>query len=115
MSKLIFILVAILSVLACGGCARYVMQSADQGVVAIPMNTNIWPFAYRDEAHKMMIEHFPEGYIVEQEREAVVGQTTQFDEVVDGFGVATTNHDREWQIHYRSKQSSSNDLGPSNK
>ena len=48
-----------------------------------------------------MQQHFPEGYVVDLEEEAVVGQTTSIDDNCDWFSVETTSNDYEWRIHYR--------------
>lgn len=71
-------LVATVVLLGGGGCggARYVMQDASGGVVAIPANSNSWPTHYRDEAEKLMRQKCPDGYVIDREEEVVVGQTT---------------------------------------
>lgn len=63
-----------------------------------------------------MTQHFPEGYVIEREEEAVVGQKTDFQEDRDGgsvklgkfeigsgqsSGTSTTINQTEWRIHYR--------------
>lgn len=99
------------------GCARQVVRGQNHGVVAIPSNSNTWPFRYRDEAHQIMSEHFPEGYEIEHEEEVVVGQTTRVDSDTDTskvkvFGPLSvgaektriterTKDDTEWRIYYR--------------
>jgi hypothetical protein len=101
------------------GCttARYVMRNQEQGVIAIPANTNRWPSRNREKADSLMKEHFPSGYIVEHEEEFVVGQTTQYDEDRSGdvgllgnrvvlstgsrSGRATTTDQTEYRIYYR--------------
>jgi hypothetical protein len=61
----------------CGGGARLVQGGGDGGgVVAIPANNNTWPFHYREKAEKMMTERCPNGYVVMEEKEVVVGQKT---------------------------------------
>lgn len=103
------------------GCqsARYVMRDQMQGVVAIPSNSNAWPSYHRRNAEKLMAEHFPEGYLIEREEEAVIGQTTNFSEnnnggmipigkkpvisigAVSTSGSATTVNATEYRLHYR--------------
>ena len=101
------------------GCnARQVIRERDYGVVAIPANSNAWPFHYRDKATKIMSEHFPEGYEIVREEEVVVGKTTHIDEdvkkknlevVEDVFSVGTTQREvttttqdkTEWRISYQ--------------
>ncbi len=104
--------------IALSGCAaaRYVMKDGDSGVVAIPMNSNSWPSHHRERAEKLMSEHFPAGYYIEREEEAVVGQNTTFKEDSDGgtvklgkfeigkgnrSGTETTTNQTEWRIYYR--------------
>ena len=106
--------------LAATGCqsARYVMRDPAQGVVAIPDNSNGWPSYNRKKAEKLMQEHFPEGYVIDREEEAVVGQTTNFSENSNGSiipvgkkptlgigigstsGTATTVNATEYRLHY---------------
>ena len=113
-------LLAFLSLsLALYGCttARRVVKASDHGVIAIPSDSNAWPFRYREKAEELMAQHFPEGYVIEHEEEAVVGQTTHIDtDESDGvvhasrhvsIGTGTTNTTvtttdaTEWRIHYR--------------
>lgn len=49
----------------CQGCARYVLLEPNAGVVAIPANLP----SYRKQAHKLMLERFPEGYVIDREEE----------------------------------------------
>ena len=64
------------------GCqtARYVRKDGAYGEVAIPNNSNSWPHYNRDQATKLMAEHFPEGYEVDVEEESVIGQKTDYSE-----------------------------------
>lgn len=68
------------------GCssARYVLRESDRGIVAIPANTNTWPWKHRDDAEKLMQQHFPVGFQINREAEAVVGKTTTSGEDTDG-------------------------------
>jgi hypothetical protein len=68
------------------GCssARYVLRDSDRGIVAIPANTNMWPWKHRDDADRLMNEHFPGGYQIDRELEEVVGKTTTTGEDTDG-------------------------------
>lgn len=106
--------------LAVAGCqsARYVMRDQTQGVVAIPDNSNSWPSYNRKKAEKLMQEHFPEGYVIDREEEAVIGQTTNFSENSNGSlipvgkkptigigvgstsGTATTTNATEYRLFY---------------
>lgn len=107
------------------GCqtARYVRKDGAFGEVAIPSNSNSWPHYNRDQATKLMAEHFPEGYEVDVEEEAVIGQRTDYSENGSGAGVpirigrnvglgvgignktgtATTTNKTEWRFRYRRK------------
>lgn len=53
--------------------ARYVSKGPETGEVALKADTP----AYREEAHKLMAAHFPEGYEIVWESEKVVGQTVR--------------------------------------
>lgn len=107
------------------GCqtARYVRKDGAYGEVAIPSNSNSWPYYNRDQAEKLMTQHFPEGYEVDVEEEAVIGQKTDYSENGSGAGVpirigrnmgigvgignktgtATTTNKTEWRFRYRRK------------
>ena len=100
------ILVWALTATTLTGCARYVAREATRGVVAIPSSSNGWPFRHRDSAHELMSEHFPAGYVIEREEEAVVGQTTNTDKTAFGGKRSTTRDDTEWRIYYRRQDAS---------
>lgn len=107
------------------GCqtARYVRKDGAYGEVAIPSNSNSWPYYNRDQATKLMSEHFPEGYEVDVEEESVIGQKTDYSENGTGAGMpirigrgmgigvgvgnktgtATTTNKTEWRLRYRRK------------
>lgn len=80
------------------GCqsARYVLKEDDRGVVAIPASTLTWPINYREQAGKLMQQHFPEGYVVEKEEEIVVGEVTHFREDSNG---SVTSPDADTTAH----------------
>lgn len=79
-------LALVVTVVGLSGCqsARYVLRESDRGIVAIPANTNIWPWKHRDDAEKLMKQHFPAGYQIDREVEEVVGKTTTSGEDTDG-------------------------------
>ena len=79
-------LALVVTVVGLSGCqsARYVLRESDRGIVAIPANTNIWPWKHRDDAEKLMKQHFPEGYQFDREVEEVGGKTTTSGEDTDG-------------------------------
>jgi hypothetical protein len=60
------------------GCqsARLVEVRSDGGVVAIPNNSNTWPFYYRDKAEAMLKQKCPNGYVIDHEEEVVTGTVT---------------------------------------
>jgi hypothetical protein len=68
-------LLALVAASGCGG-ARFVSVTPNGGVVAVPSNTNSWPFHYRDSAEKLMAEKCPNGYVIDKEEAVVVGQKT---------------------------------------
>jgi hypothetical protein len=68
----------LLVLLGVAGCqsARFVVADEKGGVVAIPSNTDMWPFKYRSQAEELMARKCPQGYRIVHEEEVVVGQTT---------------------------------------
>lgn len=114
-------LLLIVSTSMLSGCsgARRVVKATDHGVIAIPADTNSWPMHHREKAEELMAAHFPDGYVIEHEEEAVIGKNTQIDtDGTDGIihasrhvsiGTGTTNttvtttDKTEWRIHYRRK------------
>lgn len=113
------LVVAVVAV-SVSGCqsARYVLRESDRGIVAIPANTNMWPWKHRDDAEKLMQQHFPNGYQIDREFEEVVGKTTTSGEDSDGQTVklaeglvtldtgqrrstSTTTDVTEYRIEYR--------------
>jgi hypothetical protein len=101
------------------GCAsaRYVRLDGNEGVVAIPSNTE----ANRKKATELMSQKFPQGYEIIHEEEVVTGTTAVTQTNTDRKGdpilaalhiapvqettnQATTYHDqKEWRIWFRSK------------
>jgi hypothetical protein len=59
------------------GCssARMVSWSGNEGVVAIPRDSDVWPCYSRTEASKLMAEKCPTGYQIVEEGEVVTGKT----------------------------------------
>ena len=117
-SLLLLVAGACLGATGCGG-ARYIVKEANGGIVAIPYNGNSWPGYYRDKADKLMADHFPEGYVIEREEEAVIGQHTNYSQNNNGVilpvgkkptiglavggtsGTATTTNQTEYRLFYR--------------
>lgn len=113
------------SLLALGlGCshARLVeIQSGGGGVVAIPDNTNSWPNYNHKHAEELMAKQCPHGYIIDDEREVVVGQVAHTNveteqhkvPILTAIGLApakletqqTTNYvdQKEWRIWFHPK------------
>lgn len=104
----------------CANPARYVVREANGGIVAIPNNSNAWPSYNRKHAEELMAQHYPEGYEIIREEEAVTGQITNNNTQTNtqqkpslfpfaGEEQTTTNTttsttDRtEWRIFYRPK------------
>jgi hypothetical protein len=106
------------------GCAtaHSISKQPDGGVVAIPANTNMWPFKYRDEAEAMIRAHVGPDYEIVDERQVVTGvrvtnnEETRRDPIVNkkrpdrpaGEVETTTDsttatNQTEWQITYRRK------------
>jgi hypothetical protein len=56
--------------------ARYVYQDGQYGVIGIPRNTSIGKKDFREQAHELMIRHFPEGYEIVRAEEVVEGERT---------------------------------------
>lgn len=106
---------------AASGCpsVRVVSQQDSSGVIAIPANTDMWPFRYRSKAEALLAQQCPEGYVIELEEEYVTGQTTRIQEdhqenehqvskrvslsTGSSSTTATTSDQKEWRIHYRKK------------
>ena len=108
---------------AVAGCnsARYVVQQPDGGIVAIPSNTNMWPFKHRDSAEELIRQHVGPNFEIIDQRQIVTGSTTTNVEQthrdpiynkklpnVPGerettTGTLTTSQNTEWQITYRRK------------
>ncbi len=67
-----------LLVLFSAGCstARYVTKDEWGGVVAIPRDTNQWPNYFRKQAEELMQKQCPQGFVIENEGDLVVGEET---------------------------------------
>jgi len=105
------------------GCqtARQVVRQQDGGIIAIPSNTNAWPYHHRQNAEQLMAQQCPNGYIIEREEEVVTGTVTNDSRstdkkflksknpYIDGGVIeterntSTTSQTKEWQITYRAK------------
>src|SRR5436305_867397 len=71
---------ALAALCLCGsGCAtpidaRYVYQDGEYGVIGIPRNSMLGKKDFREQAHHLMILHFPEGYEIVRAEEVVEGE-----------------------------------------
>lgn len=101
-----------LVVVASLGCAgpRQVLRERDFGIIAIPANTNTWPFRYRDKAAEMMAQHFPEGYEVVREEEVKVGEYTTVDRDHDTRHLSDEESPFQVDLHSESTRVSSGNL-----
>jgi hypothetical protein len=77
--------VGVLGAVGCGG-ARFVQVDTQRAVVAVPDNSNCWPNYYRDQVDKMLAKRYPQGYVIEEEGEHVVGQRQFTDTHTDRRG-----------------------------
>jgi hypothetical protein len=123
MSYLRLLSAAALLLVAVSGCgsARMIQTTPDGGVVAIPSNTNAWPFQYRDHAEKLMAMKCPNGFDIVREEEVIVGvRTTTTTQVTGGVTqagykdnpvpdpttasvVTTTRPQKEYRITFRAR------------
>ena len=113
----------VLALVALTGCttARIVSKDANGGVVAIPENSNTWPFHYRDKAEALIKKDCP-NYEIAWQGEVATGQPTTDrdctetrnrkrapnDAPYDGVTPSTTDHLRtrdctEYHFVYRRK------------
>ncbi|HEY8504282.1 MAG TPA: hypothetical protein VIL46_06840 [Gemmataceae bacterium] len=115
-------LVALLAAGAGCSSARHVVKEPTGGVVAIPSNSDFWPFYHRSQAEALMRRHLgPGGYEIVREEEVVTGAVTHHNGVANAHhvenekkpgrgwtheSVSQTSHTQqttEWHIHYRAK------------
>lgn len=67
--------VAVASAVGCAN-ARYVQKVGDEGVVAVPVNSDAWPSYNRTNALKLIEQHVGPGYEIVEEREVTTGTAT---------------------------------------
>jgi hypothetical protein len=103
-----------------GGCAtpaRYIEKGNNQGVVAIPANTDTFPAYNRREALALIQKHVGPNYEIVDEREVVTGTNTLNSLSANGqqtpnakggssdiqtvSGITTQTDRTEWRITYR--------------
>ena len=74
----ILLIVLGVTVVSSGCCAaRTVVARPDGGVVAIPNNTDSWPWYNREKALALIQQQCPNGYEIVREEEVVTGQVAQ--------------------------------------
>jgi hypothetical protein len=101
--------------------ARYVQKQSDEGVVAIPSNSNYWPTFNRDQALKLIQDHVGADYEIVKEKSVVSGQVTTTDQQTTETPMPTRNGQTpsgtqtsvsqttrsadvtEWYIYYRKR------------
>ena len=76
--KRFLMLAAAVAVASTVGCAnaRYVQKVGDEGVVAVPVNSDAWPSYNRTSALKLIEQHVGPGYEIVEEREVKTGTAT---------------------------------------
>jgi hypothetical protein len=130
--KRLLVLAAALTAATGSGCAnaRYVQKATDEGVVAIPSNTDSWPEYYRTKALGLITAHVGPDYEIVREDEVVTGHTTvnqqdtkreatfngsiPFLPAEKQMTTTTTTQvpQKEWQIHYRKRAASATAAWP---
>ena len=100
----------------CASPARVIRQDAASVVVAIPDNTNAWPFYYQDEAKQLAGGYVHEPVLVSSQRVKVGEQTTStsdttrrelgkersFGDVVTSMSTTSVSDKYEYPLEYRS-------------
>ena len=100
----------------CASPARVIRQDAASVVVAVPDNTNSWPFYYRDAADQAAAEHIHDPVVTRFERVKVGEQTTStsdttrrdlggprsFGDVITSTNTTAVSDRYEYHFEYRS-------------
>jgi hypothetical protein len=129
-----FALVAFVVVIAglsgCASPARVIRQDSSSVVVAIPDNTNTWPFYYQDEAKRAAGDFIHDPVLVTSSRVKVgeqltnsqdttrrdLGKDHKFGEVVSSTNSTSLSDKYEYHLEYRSRGpvtvTTSDPLGP---
>ena len=122
MKKLLLLAAAVVAAAStgCGG-ARYVHRAGDEGIVAIPANTDTWPTNHRSSAMKLIEQHVGSNYDILEEKEVATGQTTTNNQNMNKEATfntsvpflpaekqtttttTTTRDITEYRIHYRKR------------
>jgi hypothetical protein len=87
---------------ACLGCetAHYVIRNPNNGVVAIPEDTP----ELRAKAEKLMHEHFPNGYVIDDVRVVALGRPYETMTRVGPFAEIETHQRHETMLYYHAGQ-----------
>lgn len=111
------VLVVVVSGLSgCASPARVIRQDAASVVVAVPDNTNTWPFYYRDAADRAAAGHIHDPVVTRFERVKVGEQATtmsdttrrelgahrSFGDVITSTNTVTLSDQFEYHFEYRS-------------
>jgi hypothetical protein len=96
-------LLCLLAVFALTGCgtARVITRDSEGGVVAIPENTNVWPFYYHDKAMELIKEDCPHGFVIAKEEEVVTGTVTTEHTPSDATHTTETRNRTEYRLYYK--------------
>jgi hypothetical protein len=105
----LFVFVAVV-LSGCASPARVVRQDANSVVVAIPENTNAWPFYYQDAAEQMAAEYVPDPVRSSIQRVKVGEQTTStadtsrrtFGDAVTSTSTSSVSDQYEYHLEFRS-------------
>jgi hypothetical protein len=117
MSRIVLgILVIVVAGLSgCASPARVVRQDPTSVVVAIPDNTNVWPFYYQDEAKQLAGGYVHDPVLVTSQRVKVGEQTTStsdtthressgrsFGDVISSSAITSVTDRYEYHLEFRS-------------
>src|SRR5215210_2156680 len=101
----------------CASPARVISQDSTSVLVAIPDNTNTWPFYYRDEAERSAGEYIHDTVLVTSSRVKVgeqltntqdttrreLGKEKKFGEVVTSTNSTSVSDKYEYHLEFRSR------------
>jgi hypothetical protein len=104
----LFVFVAV-GLSGCASPARVVRQDANSVVVAIPENSNAWPFYYQDAAEQMAAEYVPDPVRSSIQRVKVGEQTTStsdtgrrsFSETITSMSTTSVADQYEYHLEFR--------------
>jgi hypothetical protein len=116
-SALVAFVVAVAGLSGCASPARVIRQDSASVVVAIPDNTNTWPFYYRDEAERAAGDYIHDPVLVTSSRVKVgeqltntqdstrreLGKDHKFGEVVTSTNTTSMSDQYEYHLEFRSR------------